>query len=104
ARARSTLTCDSLSRPDALPIYLVFVFSPPCPHCWDATENVKSYKEIGLVDEIYGVVVQGAQGTPMYVERFKPNFEIKEIPQADRSEEHTSELQSRENLVCRLLL
>ena len=63
--------------------YLVFVFSPTCPHCWDATENVKSYKEIGLVDEIYGVVVQGAQGTPMYVERFKPNFEIKEIPQAD---------------------
>src|SRR5690606_41716587 len=25
-------------------------------------------------------------------------------PQSDRSEEHTSELQSRENLVCRLLL
>ncbi len=63
--------------------YLVFVFSPTCPHCWDATANVKAYKEIGLVDEIYGVVVQGTQGTPMYVERFKPNFEIKEIPQAD---------------------
>src|SRR5690606_24374656 len=27
-----------------------------------------------------------------------------EVPDADRSEEHTSELQSRENLVCRLLL
>src|SRR5690606_670403 len=26
------------------------------------------------------------------------------VPDADRSEEHTSELQSRENLVCRLLL
>src|SRR6266511_5041399 len=26
------------------------------------------------------------------------------VPGADRSEEHTSELQSRENLVCRLLL
>ena len=63
--------------------YLVFVFSPTCPHCWDATENVKAYKEIGLVDEIYGVVVAGAQGTAMYAERFKPNFEIKEIPQAD---------------------
>jgi hypothetical protein len=63
--------------------YLVFVFSPTCPHCWDATENVKAYKEVGLVDEIYGVVVQGAQGTPMYVERFQPNFEIKQIPQAD---------------------
>jgi hypothetical protein len=63
--------------------YLVFVFSPTCPHCWDATENVKAYKEVGLVDEVYGVVVQGAQGSAMYVERFKPNFEIKEIPQAD---------------------
>lgn len=63
--------------------YLVFVFSPTCPHCWDATENVKSYKEVGLVDEVYGVVVQGTQGTPMYIERFRPNFEIKEIPQAD---------------------
>src|SRR5690606_41183701 len=28
----------------------------------------------------------------------------KETPEIDRSEEHTSELQSRENLVCRLLL
>src|SRR5690606_39680449 len=27
-----------------------------------------------------------------------------QYPQTDRSEEHTSELQSRENLVCRLLL
>src|SRR5690606_41626745 len=26
------------------------------------------------------------------------------LPRSDRSEEHTSELQSRENLVCRLLL
>src|SRR5207302_11187365 len=26
------------------------------------------------------------------------------VPRRDRSEEHTSELQSRENLVCRLLL
>src|SRR5690606_39588880 len=28
----------------------------------------------------------------------------KDVPDANRSEEHTSELQSRENLVCRLLL
>src|SRR5690606_41746263 len=32
--------------------------------------------------------------------RDDPRFELSE----DRSEEHTSELQSRENLVCRLLL
>src|SRR5690606_41429289 len=29
---------------------------------------------------------------------------IRRMPGRDRSEEHTSELQSRENLVCRLLL
>src|SRR5690606_42140688 len=33
---------------------------------------------------------------------FKPGIDKAEI--SDRSEEHTSELQSRENLVCRLLL
>jgi len=63
--------------------YLVFVFSPTCPHCWDATENVKSYKEVGLVDEIYGVVMAGSQGLPMYKERFQPNFEVREVPQAE---------------------
>src|SRR5690606_40356197 len=31
-------------------------------------------------------------------------FRLQGNPPADRSEEHTSELQSRENLVCRLLL
>src|SRR5690606_40843123 len=31
------------------------------------------------------------------IDRLRPDF-----PDADRSEEHTSELQSRENLVCRL--
>src|SRR5690606_39851500 len=31
-------------------------------------------------------------------------FELTLLPQDRRSEEHTSELQSRENLVCRLLL
>src|SRR5690606_11168351 len=34
----------------------------------------------------------------------RPLFEDEEVLQSDRSEEHTSELQSRENLVCRLLL
>ena len=64
--------------------YLVFVFSPTCPHCWDATENVKAYKESGIVDDIYGVVSDMNQGgLPMYVERFQPNFVPKVVPQAD---------------------
>lgn len=63
--------------------YLVFIFSPSCPHCWDATENVKAFKESGLVDEIYGMVSQEAiyaKDVPMYKERFKPNFEVTLIP------------------------
>src|SRR5690606_39692617 len=43
------------------------------------------------------------QGTCFYIKMlqgFRPGFSIIGI----RSEEHTSELQSRENLVCRLLL
>src|SRR5690606_41456668 len=34
----------------------------------------------------------------------KTNAVITNVPHRNRSEEHTSELQSRENLVCRLLL
>src|SRR5690606_39637301 len=33
-----------------------------------------------------------------------PRRAVRRRPQPERSEEHTSELQSRENLVCRLLL
>src|SRR6266511_4492231 len=33
-----------------------------------------------------------------------PGHQLRHLPPGERSEEHTSELQSRENLVCRLLL
>src|SRR5690606_41627955 len=38
-----------------------------------------------------------------HADTYQP-FASPHLPVADRSEEHTSELQSRENLVCRLLL
>src|SRR5690606_42125699 len=41
-------------------------------------------------------------GTVQYMQRRVSSFE--EFMELVRSEEHTSELQSRENLVCRLLL
>src|SRR5436309_6025732 len=54
--------------------------------------------DVGLDDDEIGCVVQGE---PLHVLVLNLNFiVISEI----RSEEHTSELQSRENLVCRLLL
>src|SRR5690606_31161361 len=45
-------------------------------------------------------------GTLNSFSSFKSKITVEEQPQSDsfRSEEHTSELQSRENLVCRLLL
>src|SRR5690606_42044086 len=48
-----------------------------------------------------GLVAVLLVGTPVYFEKF--GFDVAEGLSL-RSEEHTSELQSRENLVCRLLL
>src|SRR5690606_41577626 len=45
----------------------------------------------------HGVFGDGRDGRPRL-------FQFWVFSRADRSEEHTSELQSRENLVCRLLL
>src|SRR5436309_9562462 len=41
---------------------------------------------------------------PRYVERYRGQVNVEVNLSNERSEEHTSELQSRENLVCRLLL
>src|SRR5690606_39992703 len=43
----------------------------------------------------------GAGFPPGYSERFNPATGVVDIRHLLRSEEHTSELQSRENLVCR---
>ncbi len=60
--------------------YLVFVFSYNCPHCWDATENVKTYLETKLVDRIIGI----AGGTKIkkmeFNKTFKPDFNSFDVP------------------------
>src|SRR2546430_8627134 len=53
--------------------------------------------------------VHGFSFTPIiYALRCELSYELRtvncELPQQSRSEEHTSELQSQSNLVCRLLL
>src|SRR5690625_7014704 len=48
------------------------------------------------------VVVQNAEGDPLW-ESLRSDQPMV-LPAEDRSEEHTSELQSRGHLVCRLLL
>src|SRR5690242_21054905 len=45
-----------------------------------------------------------APSTRVFLHYFSPLGDIKKERVADRSEEHTSELQSHVNLVCRLLL
>src|SRR3989475_9220774 len=64
----------TLSLHDALPISLRATLEPPRP---------------GRVDE---------HAVP------EPRAELRHVPILERSEEHTSELQSQSNLVCRLLL
>src|SRR5690606_39862455 len=59
----------------------------------------------------FGLNTDGAHGPDehFYIDLFHKGIDasihfLKNIAGASRSEEHTSELQSRENLVCRLLL
>lgn len=52
--------------------YALFVFSPGCPHCWDATANVASWKSAGLVQGI--VAVTPASQRQRAEERYLPHF------------------------------
>src|SRR2546430_3293374 len=51
----------------------------------------------------HAVVVRGTQRKDPVRRKVYP-LQVQEIEVLDRSEEHTSELQSQSNLVCRLLL
>src|SRR5436309_9103505 len=61
-----------------------------------AAEQSERIRGAGLCGEIIELVVEQDAGA--FGDEAEPVIEIQ------RSEEHTSELQSRENLVCRLLL
>src|SRR5690606_41485700 len=86
----STPTPYALSLHDALPIYRD---RPPILHALDRIENQIQYTFL------QGIPVQRIIGD-FFVVAFQSDL----APFQLRSEEHTSELQSRENLVCRLLL
>src|SRR2546427_8330496 len=70
------------------------------------------YTKLDLVNYYLAVAdgaLRGAGGRPNMLVRFPngigaPSFYQKRAPESRRSEEHTSELQSQSNLVCRLLL
>lgn len=56
--------------------YLIFVFSYSCSHCWNATENIKAYKENNIVDRIIGIALKDNPEKNFYHNSFHPNFEI----------------------------
>src|SRR5690606_40268378 len=97
----STLTTgfSTLSLHDALPIYEYATDSLP--------DNVSA-----LYYRVKGITPFGEEGPPSDVVSGSGAVTVETVPYIlsaenrdnTRSEEHTSELQSRENLVCRLLL
>ena len=60
----------------------VFVFSPNCPHCWNATENVKSIKATPGLGQLVGITYPGMDLTT-YVDAFHPNFPVLEYPTSE---------------------
>jgi uncharacterized membrane protein YphA (DoxX/SURF4 family) len=64
---------------------LIFIFSPDCPHCWNATENVKSIKNIPQFSNTIGITFPGGDLT-RYTATMTPNFEIFEYPTAELGE------------------
>src|SRR5690606_41944531 len=92
----------TLSLHDALPIFTLVELAPRL--CARVVPPVLS-DYLKRVHERHGVEIRLGTATPPDADTIVvgvgvvPNVEL-----AERSEEHTSELQSRENLVCRLLL
>src|SRR5690606_41353707 len=95
-----TTELSTLSLHDALPILAVTGGTGAYTYQWLPTGGT-SAEATGLKAGTYTVTVKDANGCTV-----SETVKIIEQPQlvATRSEEHTSELQSREKLVCRLLL
>src|SRR5690606_40975467 len=96
----STTYTFTLSLHDALPIFALF----DSKEVKVLEQGVMFFKDLVRVREKYGlekwafeIQRHGAAKDPKTTYSILPEHQL-------RSEEHTSELQSRENLVCRLLL
>src|SRR3712207_9186276 len=83
----ATTEIYTLSLHDALPI----------SHAWIAHSRTGS-------DSSSSKLIALPQNVSCLSVKYGPNASIAVTPEAPRSEEHTSELQSRQYLVCRLLL
>src|SRR5690606_41570834 len=88
-----------LSLHDALPICLQISARLPPP-------SSTSQRRSGSPRRIPGTALRRRVALPKFCERYHRSLPSapNDASPVRRSEEHTSELQSRENLVCRLLL
>src|SRR5690606_42109032 len=93
----ATTAIPTLSLHDALPIWVEPVLREEC-----AVGLSKTQRQRGVVAVLPG---RGKIRQPVPIEIARhPLHRIAPTAILNRSEEHTSELQSRENIVCRLLL
>src|SRR5260221_5017928 len=70
-----------------------------------ATLDIEVFDESGrLVVEIEGFRIRALEGPRDRLDEYLYAIGWRELAQPERSEEHTSELQSHSDLVCRLLL
>jgi Methylamine utilisation protein MauE len=59
--------------------YLVFLFSYQCSHCWDATENIKSFLRTRTVDKVLAFGIGTAEQRKIFEQMFEPDFSITTI-------------------------
>src|SRR5690606_40903956 len=98
-----------LCRPVLSCLFLLMMRRPPRPTLFPYTTLFRSHRDalggeraLGQQADDARRVLRGARPDRLAVEQHVP-LRRRDEPR-ERSEEHTSELQSRENLVCRLLL
>lgn len=57
--------------------FVLFIFSPSCHHCWNATENIKKINEYGIYGDVIGVIPKSlAYKLDNYKNKMKPNFQV----------------------------
>src|SRR5690606_41450840 len=97
-----TATLPTLPLHDALPIFLVAIGGRGVQLCLHPSERTVAAGSTQRYDQVRFRAARGEildrNGRRLATSVDAPSVIV------DRSEEHTSELQSRENLVCRLLL
>jgi uncharacterized membrane protein YphA (DoxX/SURF4 family) len=53
----------------------VFIFSPGCGHCWNAVENVKTYKEVDANNNVFGITFPN-EDTTTFMNEMHLNFKV----------------------------